>query len=136
MKKLFIALLLSMPMAAMGQDNTWERPEPSAQQNNDQKYLVGAVPVVDGHVLFETTIQAPGKTGRQVYDIMLAQLQKLCREPGQFEQSQVSIEDPDKLQPAPEPGPYAPDVPPDRGLCRRAGYREDDTHLLSIRRGA
>ena len=98
MKKLFIALLLSMPMAAMGQDNTWERPEPSAQQNNDQKYLVGAVPVVDGHVLFETTIQAPGKTGRQVYDIMLAQLQKLCREPGQFEQSQVSIEDPDKLQ--------------------------------------
>lgn len=98
MKKLFIALLLSMPMAAMGQDNTWERPEPTAQQNNDQKYLVGAVPVVDGHVLFETTIQAPGKTGRQVYDIMLAQLQKLCREPGQFEQSQVSIEDPDKLQ--------------------------------------
>lgn len=98
MKKLFIALLLSMPMAAMGQDNTWERPEPTAQQNNDQKYLVGAVPVVDGHVLFETTIQALGKTGRQVYDIMLAQLQKLCREPGQFEQSQVSIEDPDKLQ--------------------------------------
>lgn len=97
LKQLLIAMLPLLPMVATAQDNTWERPT-AVQANADQKYLAGAVPVVDGHVVFQTTIEAPGKTGRQIYDIMHEQLQQLCREEGQFEQSRLTIEDPQQLQ--------------------------------------
>ncbi|MGX8696003.1 MAG: DUF4468 domain-containing protein [Prevotella sp.] len=98
MKRLLIALLMSLPLAASAQDNTWEQIPQTTPANNDAKYLAGAVPVVDGHVMFETTIQAPGKSGKQIYDIMLRQLVQLTKEPGQLEQSRVTLQDSVKLQ--------------------------------------
>lgn len=99
MKRLFIALLLSLPMVAVAQDNTWEQPQATASQANpDAKYLAGAVPEVDGKVVFETTIQAPGKSARQIYDIMHEELARMVKEPGQYEQSRLTIEDAEKLQ--------------------------------------
>ncbi len=98
LKQLLTAMLTLLPLAVAAQDNTWEQQPANAQANADQKYLAGAVPEVNGHVVFQTTIQAPGKTGQQIYDIMLQQLQQLCHEPGQFEQSRISIEDPQALQ--------------------------------------
>ena len=77
MKRLLIAMLMGLPLAATAQDNTWEKAAVTTTANADQKYLEGAVPVVDGQVVFETTIKAPGKTGKQIYDIMLNQLQQL-----------------------------------------------------------
>lgn len=97
MKRLMIALLMALPvMAASAQDNTWERPQTGS--NADARYLAGAVPEKDGHVVFEATLQAPGKTARQVYDIMLQQLTSLTKEEGQFEQSRVSVADEQNLQ--------------------------------------
>ena len=93
MKKLMIALLLSLPLALSAQENTWEKPKAKTQQNTDQKYLEGAVPVVDGKVTFTTTISAPGKSCQQIYDIMLAQLTELVNEEGQYENSRVSLQD-------------------------------------------
>jgi len=98
MKKILIALLMSLPIAAIAQDNAWEQTEAKSQVNTDQKYLTGAVPVVDGVVMFETTIQAPGKSGREIYDIMLAYMEKMVKEKGQYEQSRIALDDPDKLQ--------------------------------------
>ena len=96
MKKLLIAMLMAVPaMVATAQDNTWEQPEKQEVKNAnpDQKYLAGAVPEVDGRVVFATTIKAPGKTKRQIFDIVVAQLQKMVKEPNQLEQSRVTMAD-------------------------------------------
>lgn len=61
--------------------------------NPDQKYLEGAVPVVDGKVTFTTTIKAPGKSAGQIYRTVLAELTRMTKEEGQFEQSRVTLAD-------------------------------------------
>ena len=91
-------MLMALPIAATAQDNTWEQPEAVKQQNSEQKYLAGAVTVVDGKVVFETTVKAPGKSGKEIYDIMHKELLRMTKEPGQLEQSRLTLEDADKLQ--------------------------------------
>jgi len=92
MKKLLFAILLCLPMAMTAQ-NTWEMPEQNSSVNPDQKYLVGAVPVVDGKVTFQTTVAAPGKSAEEVAGIVRKYLQKMTTEPGQFEQSRIVLDD-------------------------------------------
>ena len=93
MKKLFIAMMMCLPLGMMAQ-NTWEMPEESGTTANpDQKYLVGAVPVVDGKVTFHTIVDAPGKSASQVYAIAKAYLEKMTKEKNQFEQSRIIIDD-------------------------------------------
>lgn len=91
MKKLIIAMMLCLPMAGVAQ-NTWEMPE-NTTTNPDAKYLVGAVPVVDGRVTFKTTVEAPGKSAAQVASIIRAYMEKMTKEPGQFEQSRIALDD-------------------------------------------
>ena len=100
MRQLLITMLLTLTtLAATAQDNAWEQTTTTTEKTNpDQKYLAGAVPVVDDHVLFEITIQAPGKTKAQVYDIMHRQLAELSKDASQTEQSRLVIEDADKGQ--------------------------------------
>ena len=96
MKRLLIALLALLPLAAIAQDNTWERieVEPVEKENPDAKYLIpNAVPEIDGKVCWEQTIQAPGKSARQIYDILLKQLTKMTEEPNQIENSVVALKD-------------------------------------------
>ena len=90
MKKLIIAIMLCLPLALTAQ-NTWEMPAQSS--NADQKYLTGAVPLVDGKVTFRTTIDAPGKTATEVADIVRHYMTKMTTEPGQFEQSRIVMDD-------------------------------------------
>lgn len=93
MKQLVLALLLSMPVGAVAQ-NTWEAPvQNSKSQNADPKYLLGAVPEVDGKVVFKTTIEVPGKTAAQLYDIAADYLLKMTKEPNQTGQSRLTIAD-------------------------------------------
>jgi len=91
-----ITLLMAMPLLAAAQDNTWERVEiASAQSTNpDAKYLAeGAVPEVDGKVCWQKVIDAPGKSAQQIYDILLAQLNKMVKEENQMmERSKVAIQ--------------------------------------------
>ena len=87
-------LMAALPLMAMAQDNTWEQAEKTtANGNPDQKYLAGAVPEVDGKVVFETTIKAPGKSRKQVYDIVMGYMNKLVKEPNQLEQSRILLTD-------------------------------------------
>ena len=90
MKKLIFAMMMCLPMAASAQ-NTWEMP--TQANNSDAKYLVGAVPVIDGKVTFKTTIEAPDKTADQVADIVRKYMKKMTTEPGQFEQSRIVLDD-------------------------------------------
>ena len=93
MKKLLIAMMLAMPLAITAQDNTWEQ----VQVNNpDQKYLVGAVPEIDGHVVFTKTINAPGKSAKQIYELLRKDLLTMTKEPNQIEQSRLTLEDADE----------------------------------------
>lgn len=98
MKKILIAILtLLLPVMGFSQDNTWERievEESSDKTNPDAKYLVmNAVPEVDGKVCFSTTIEAPGKSARDIYDILLRQLTKMTKEPNQLGNSAVAVQD-------------------------------------------
>ena len=96
MKKYLIAILLALPMVVSAQDNTWERieVEPVEKDNPDAKYLAeNAVPMVDGKVVFQTVIKAPGKSADQIYGILKAQLEKMVKEPNQFDNSIVAIHD-------------------------------------------
>lgn len=93
MKKLLIAMLLSLPLTMVAQ-NTWEMPEANGQAvNPDQKYLVGAVPMVDGKVVFNTVVEAPGKSAAQIYAIIRQYLQSMTKEANQFEQSRIILDD-------------------------------------------
>lgn len=91
MKKLLIAIMLCLPMIGMAQ-NSWEE-ENSSKVNPDQKYLVGAVPVVDGQVQFSTEIKAEGKSAEQIYEIILKYFNQLIKEDNQLEQSRITAKD-------------------------------------------
>ncbi len=99
MKKLFIAMILLLPLTVLAQDNTWERIEQEPVENPDAKYLLpSAVPICNGKVCFETTIQAPGKTADQIYRILLKQLTKMTKESNQLKNSLVAIQDSNRYQ--------------------------------------
>jgi len=85
-------MMLAMPLAIAAQDNTWEQVQVNSQ---DQKYLAGAVPEVDGHVVFTKTINAPGKSAKQIYELLRKDLQVMTKEPNQIEQSRLTLEDAD-----------------------------------------
>ena len=85
-----------MPIMAAAQDNTWEKieQEPVEKENPDAKYLVeNAVPEVDGKVCWTIDINAPGKSAREIYDILLKQLTKMTTEPNQIANSIVAVQD-------------------------------------------
>ena len=101
MKKFLIAILMAMPMIASAQDNTWERIEQEPVQENypDAKYLAdGAVPEVDGLVCWQTTINAPGKSAKQIYNILCNQMEKMTKEPNQIANSVVVLKDSDNME--------------------------------------
>ena len=93
MNKIMVStMLMLLTMTATAQDNTWEQQQANSTENPDQKYMVGAVPEVNGRVVFEAVLPAPGKTAAEVYSIMHSQLEALTKEPGQFEQSRLALE--------------------------------------------
>lgn len=89
MRRMLIAMMACLPLMGMAQ-NSWETENTQGQQvNPDQKYLAGAVPVVDGKVQFTKEISAPGKSAAQIYDIILKYFTQLTKEDNQLEQSRI-----------------------------------------------
>lgn len=93
MKRLIITLLTCLPLAAVAQGNTWEQTQQKVNERTNPKYLAGAVPEVDGKVVFETTIKAPGKSKKEIYNILLDEFTKMTKEENQFEQSRIVLSD-------------------------------------------
>ena len=99
MKKLIVTILALMPLTMWAQDNTWELPEQEQEEvkaekeNPDQKYLLGAVPVVDGKVVFNKTIEAPGKSASQIYGIMKQYMEKMTTESNQIHSQLIVADD-------------------------------------------
>ena len=101
MKKFWIILLAAMPLGLWAQDNTWELPEEEQQVeettleakiNPNAKYLRGAVPEIDGKVVFSKTIEAPGKSAAQIYTILHDYMVKMTKASNQIN-SRVVVED-------------------------------------------
>ncbi len=96
MRKLIITILALAPLAMWAQDNTWERPEEEEQEevaeqkvNPNAKYLRGAVPEVDGKVVFSKHIDAPGKSAADIYAIVKGYMEKMLKEKNQLETSKL-----------------------------------------------
>ena len=60
MKKFLLLTIMLLPVFAIAQENT------------DSKYLAGAVPVVNGKVLFSKEIKVPNLSQAQIFDAVLA----------------------------------------------------------------
>ena len=93
-------MMALMPLTMWAQANTWEKPEVEEttvkeKVNKDAKYLKGAVTEVDGKVVFSKTIDAPGKTADQVFDIVKAYLEKMTGEKNQVS-ARIVIDDKEK----------------------------------------
>lgn len=103
MRKLIILIALLLPSLTFAQ-NTWETEDSEAQKkqeatvNPDQKYLAGAVPVVNGKVTFSTTIKAPGKGVREVYNTVGRTMSAIIKEDNQLEGSRIVYSDTTKNQ--------------------------------------
>ena len=102
MKKLLITILALVPLTLWAQDNTWERAdedeqEEVKQEGEDPKYLRGAVPVVDGKVVFSKTIEAPGKSATEIFKIVRTYLLKMTKEKNQIN-SRLVIDDAENHQ--------------------------------------
>jgi colicin import membrane protein len=102
MKKLFFTMLALVPLTLWAQDNTWEineeeevKKEAKAKPKVDEKYLKGAVPEVDGKVVFSTSINAHGKTAAQIYNILLQYMERMTKTTNQI-QSKIITADADK----------------------------------------
>ena len=100
MKKFLMMLLATIPVSMWAQDNNWEIAEEEQQleaakpekANPDEKYLRGAVPLVDGKVVFSKTIEAPGKSAAQIYTILHDYIDKMTKASYQIN-SRLVIED-------------------------------------------
>ena len=104
MKKIIIALIALFPLV-MNAQNVWEKPENNSQQqqkkkkalieknlaNEDPKYLAGAIPLIDGKIVFTLDQDVPGKSAQQIYDILYKLLDQMTKEDGQFKESQVAL---------------------------------------------
>lgn len=83
MKKILL-LLLCLPMLAF------------AKERDDSKYLVGAVPEVNGQVLFQQTFAVDGKSKQQIYDVMKAYVQTLISGEEQLKATKMTLDDPNE----------------------------------------
>lgn len=102
MKKLIIAILACLPLISMAQDNVWEIPQDQQQQaqpkvkkekkekkqapkkvvklQEDPKYMNGAVPLVDGRVVFTLDKDVPSKSAQEIYDSVYSVLEQVVKE--------------------------------------------------------
>ena len=102
MKKFLIMLLAALPVSMWAQENNWEIAEEEQQEavksekaNPNEKYLRGAVPLVDGKVVFSKTIKAPGKSAAQIYTILHDYIEKMTKASYQIH-SLLVVEDTEK----------------------------------------
>lgn len=90
MRKVIIAILACIPLMGMAQNNVWEIPDTPVQQQEvkkekpkttvNQKYLAGAVPEVDGKVVFTLDKNVPGMSADEIYQKVYAVMQQFVSE--------------------------------------------------------
>ncbi|EJX10385.1 hypothetical protein, secreted [gut metagenome] len=69
---LFLALLLALPMAM--------KAETAKEKRDDSRYLAGAVPEVDGKVVFSKEFQIPGMSREEIYNTLMQWMTERLKE--------------------------------------------------------
>lgn len=111
MKKILFAIMMFLPLTGMAQ-NTWENPVTKTKQTKEQKaerralfdkkknktvdpkYLAGAVPEVDGKVVFTLDKDVPGMSASQIYDKVRTVMEDLVAQPNQLKEiSKIALDD-------------------------------------------
>lgn len=103
MKLIFVLVTCLIPMIGWSQ-GVWESPvteknninndtsvSKDTKPNPDEKYLVGAVPEVNGKVEWQLDVDVPGKSSQEIYDIIFDCFTNLTKEENQLEGSCVSL---------------------------------------------
>lgn len=103
MKLIFVLVTCLIPMIGWSQ-GVWESPvteknninndtsvSKDTKPNPDEKYLVGAVPEVNGKVEWQLDVDVPGKSAQEIYDIIFDCFTNLTKEENQLEGSCVSL---------------------------------------------
>ena len=81
MRKILL-LLLCMPLLAFAKE-----------KKDDSKYLAGAVPEVNGQVLFQQTFAVKGQNKQQIYNVMRKFLHQMQKEEIQMQGTKMVMED-------------------------------------------
>ncbi|MCD8317646.1 MAG: DUF4468 domain-containing protein [Paraprevotella sp.] len=81
MRKILL-LLLCVPMLVFAKE-----------KRDDSKYLVGAVPEVNGQVLFQQTFAVKNKSKDEIYQVMKAYLGQMMKEENQMKGTKMAMED-------------------------------------------
>ena len=81
MRKILL-LLLCLPILAF------------AKEQDDSKYLAGAVPETNGQVLFQQTFAVKGKSKQQIYDVMKNYIIGLTKTENQLSKTKMVMDDP------------------------------------------
>lgn len=84
---LFLTLFLALPMAM--------KAESAKDKKDDTRYMAGAVPVVDGKVVFSKEFQIPGMSQAQIYDTVVKWMDERLKENKNID-SRVVFTDKDK----------------------------------------
>ncbi|MDO5446653.1 MAG: DUF4468 domain-containing protein [Prevotellaceae bacterium] len=90
MKKIILAAIVLAHTTITFAQNTWEMTEKEKKEmmevkpTLEPKYAAGTVPVVDGAVVFEQTFAAPGKSAKQIFDLVKGKLTEWIAEPNQI----------------------------------------------------
>lgn len=82
MRKILLLLLLCVPMLVCAKS-----------KRDDSKYLAGAVPEVNGQVLFQQTFAVKGQNQQQIYQVMKAFLGQMMKEDIQMNGTKMAMED-------------------------------------------
>lgn len=82
MKKILLLAMLCMPFVLLAKE-----------KRDDSKYLVGAVPEVNGQVIFKQTFAIENKSQTEIYTVMKTYLQKLTKAENQLRRTQIVLED-------------------------------------------
>lgn len=106
MRNIFLLLLTLMPIFCQAQ-NVWEVPtdetnntsaeqkvaneKKNSKRTEDPKYLVGAVPEVNGKVVFTLDKDVPGMSAEDIYKKMYELIQGLTKEENQFDVSKIAV---------------------------------------------
>lgn len=103
MKLIFVLVTCLIPIIGWSQ-GVWE--SPVTEKNNinndtsvskdttpdpDEKYLVGAVPEINGKVEWKLDVDVPDKSAQEIYDIIFDCFTNLTKEENQLEGSCVSL---------------------------------------------
>lgn len=86
MKKLFLSLLLCLPILGF------------AKERDDSKYLAGAVPEENGIVKFQQTFAVPGKSKQEIFNVMSAYVNQVVAAGETGQRTRVTLTDAEKSE--------------------------------------